>query len=68
MAVMEMTWCDFVIWTPHGISTERVPFDADWPQMSSQLLQCYKSWISPDYFEMKVKQDARRGLKQKFHG
>lgn len=54
MAVMEMTWCDFVIWTPHGISIERVPFDADWPQMSSQLLQCYKSWILPDYFEMKV--------------
>ena len=54
MAVMEMTWCDFVIWTPYGISIERVQFEFDWPKVSYQLLQSCKSWIIPEYFEMKV--------------
>ena len=54
MSVMEMKWCDFVVWTPHGISIERIDCDVDWPQLSNQLELCCKSWILPEYFEMKV--------------
>ena len=51
---MEMTWCDFIIWTPYGISIECVQFEFDWAKVSYQLLQSCKSWIIPEYFEMKV--------------
>ncbi len=40
MAVTGMPWCDFVVWTPHGLHVERIFFDkAVWDQRMFPKLQ-----------------------------
>ena len=46
MAILEVPWCDFVVWTEAGIFVERVPFDrAFWgkellPKLQAFLQEC----------------------------
>ncbi|XP_065182559.1 uncharacterized protein LOC135813389 [Sycon ciliatum] len=49
MAVAEVQWCDFVVWTPMGIAIQRIPFDAAFwkEQMEPKLTGFYRGWLLP---------------------
>lgn len=46
MAITKISWCDFVVWTPAGISIEHIPFDNRlWAETKSKLLNFYKKVV-----------------------
>ena len=49
MAITKRSWCDFVVWTPAGISIERIPFNSRlWPKQSlNSYLNFYKKAVLP---------------------
>lgn len=55
MALCEVEFCDFVLWTPKGMSVERITFDKDfWDSLSARLRRFYTGIFMPEYFEMRV--------------
>lgn len=55
MAICDMKWCDFVIWTHKGIHIERLEFDPIfWSDIASKLLNVHFSYMCPEYFEQRI--------------
>ncbi len=55
MGVTGCKWCDFVIWTPHGLHVERIYFNnAFWNDIATKLIQFHGRMLIPEYFEMRV--------------
>ena len=49
MAITKRSWCDFVVWIPNGMSTERITFDSGfWEQTKDKLVQFYRAAILPE--------------------
>ena len=50
MAITKRRWCDFVVWTPKGVSVERIDYDASfWSlKMLPQLLNFYEKALLPE--------------------
>ena len=49
LAITKRSWCDFVIWTPKGISIERVNADkAFWEAVKVKLERFYLSAVLPE--------------------
>ncbi|XP_071085447.1 uncharacterized protein [Haliotis cracherodii] len=55
MAICEKSFCDFVIWSPEGMSVERIPFNKLFWEQTYRLLKIfYKNILVPEIFEMRV--------------
>ena len=49
MAVGERPWCDFVMYTPKGISVEQVKFDPQfWDKLITKLTEFYDKCFAPE--------------------
>ena len=49
LGVTGLKWCDFVVWTPQGISIERISFDlAFWESMTPKLEHFFDSAVLPE--------------------
>ena len=49
MAITNRSWCDFVVWTPHGFSVERIAFDNNfWEEVEAKLLKFYNTAVLPE--------------------
>ena len=49
LAITRRRWCDFVIWTPKGMSVERVHFDAEfWENIKPKLLRFHREALLPE--------------------
>lgn len=61
MKVLDLDWCDFVVWTKKGISVERIRFNPDfWMyNMLSQLTLFYNSWFLAERFSDRVKRGKK---------
>ena len=47
MAITERNWCDFVLYTPKGISIERIPYDPEF--WTNELLPMfYDNCLGPE--------------------
>ena len=47
MAITNRSWCDFVVWTPHGFSVERIAFDNNfWEEVKAKLF--YDTAVLPE--------------------
>lgn len=56
MALYEVEWCDFVIWTRKGINVQRIPFNKDlWSEMLPKLEKFYLTGMIPELFSNRVK-------------
>ena len=56
LAVYNLKWADFVIWTKKGISVERISFDAElWKMMHGKLREFYRTAVIPEIFTERVK-------------
>ena len=55
MAICDVDFCDFVIWSPKGIAIERISRDRKfWDSLYPKLEAFYKETLLPEYFEMRV--------------
>ena len=55
MAICDVNFCDFVIWSPQGIAIERISRDRKfWDSLYPKLEAFYKETLLPEYFEMRV--------------
>ena len=49
MAITERSWCDYVTWTPMGMSVERISFDKDfWEKVKPNLVKFHRLAILPE--------------------
>ena len=49
MAIGERLWCDFVVYTPKGISIERITFDPKyWNNVLTKLTEFYDNCLAPE--------------------
>lgn len=49
MGIMDLLWCDFVIWSPRFFSVERITFDHDlWAEMKEKLVYFFDHWLLPE--------------------
>ena len=54
MALTTTTWCDFVIWTPHGTHVERINFDTEhWNAVKPKLRDFYFKAVLPELASLK---------------
>ena len=62
MAITGAAWCDFVVYTPKGMSIQKIKFDQQfWDNMSDKLKTFYfKHFISFTVSEYKCKQNEAR--------
>ncbi|XP_033762292.1 uncharacterized protein LOC117343858 [Pecten maximus] len=60
MAVLELTWADFVIWTKKGISVERITFDENFWQ--SNMLFKLKDFYCHDFVAELFTERVKRGF------
>lgn len=55
LAVYELEWVDFVVWTKKGISVQRIPFSSEmWEKMLPRLKAFYLNGILPELFTSRV--------------
>lgn len=58
LAVYELEWVDFVVWTKKGISVQRIPFSSEmWEKMLPRLKAFYLNGILPELFTSRVRRD-----------
>ena len=49
MAITRRSWCDFVVWSPKGMSVERIKFEVDlWAETKPKLLNFYRKDLLPE--------------------
>jgi hypothetical protein len=46
LAIAKRSWCDFVVWTPSGLSVQRIEFDAEFWDENKERLVRFTSWLS----------------------
>lgn len=55
MAVCNVSFCDFLIWSPKGITVERILQDSVfWEGLLPRLQKYYRCVLLPEYLEMRV--------------
>ncbi|KAK3108711.1 hypothetical protein FSP39_013948 [Pinctada imbricata] len=55
LAICEQKVCDFVIWSQHGMSVERIQMDESfWNHTYPKLLRFHKEYLVPEYFLMRI--------------
>ncbi|XP_014670842.1 PREDICTED: uncharacterized protein LOC106811655 [Priapulus caudatus] len=55
MLILEKEWGYFVIWTPHGLFAEKIPFDSEHvDEIVPRLSDFHKKCLCPEYFEMRL--------------
>ena len=55
MAICNASFCDFLLWSPKGMTVERVTFDKEfWEKLHLKLHNFYVNALLPEYFEMRV--------------
>ncbi|KAK2178530.1 hypothetical protein NP493_540g02016 [Ridgeia piscesae] len=55
MAMCEMQWGYFVVWTPFGLHHEKVTYNAALvDQMIPQLREFHQMYLCPEYFLMRL--------------
>lgn len=60
MALYEVQWADFVVWTTKGISVERITFDETlWQEMLKKLHSFYLNSVIPELFSCRVKRGKK---------
>ena len=51
VGICEKAFCDFVVWSPSGISVERIMFDENlWKYIVLKLLTFHKEYLVTEYF------------------
>ena len=49
LAITELPWCDFIVWTPQGMSVQRIERDENfWKLMYPKLESFYKEYLLPE--------------------
>ena len=49
MAITKRSWCDFIVWTPNGMTVERIVFDDSfWEQSKAKIAAFYSTAILPE--------------------
>ena len=49
LGITRRPWCDFVVWTPKGMSVERIHFDRIfWEEMKPKLVRFHREAILPE--------------------
>ena len=60
LAISGRKFCDFVVWTLHGYSVEKICFDPQlWQDMSQKLQSFYFNCIMPELWSERVKRGNR---------
>ena len=55
MGVVGMKFCDFVVWTCHGISVQRIYHDVQfWCSLRDELITFHREYMVPEYFVMRI--------------
>lgn len=55
MAICEVKWCDFIIWSPKGMYVERITYDEEfWMPLALALRKISHSLLIPEIIEMRV--------------
>ena len=55
MGVVGMKFCDFVVWTCHGISIQRIYHDVPfWSSLRNELTTFHREYMAPEYFVMRI--------------
>ena len=55
MAICDVNWCDFILWSRSGLYIDRVEFDPDfWASTADRLRKAYDNVIVPEFCEMRV--------------
>ena len=50
MAIMGRSWFDFIVWSPKGMSVERIKFEQDlWAEAKPNLLDFYQKALLPEF-------------------
>ncbi|XP_022312596.2 uncharacterized protein LOC111117719 [Crassostrea virginica] len=56
LALYELEWVDFVVWTKKGCNVQRIPFDANmWAEMLVKLKKFYVTCVIPELFTRRIK-------------
>ena len=49
LAITHRHWCDFVVWTPKGMSVEHIRFDPEfWEEMKPKLVRFHREALLPE--------------------
>lgn len=60
MAIVEASWCDFVIWSAKEINIERIYFDElFWTSISRELLDFHENYMCIEYFEQRLPRNLK---------
>ena len=55
MGICERTYCDFVVWSKHGMEVERITFDpVFWNNLFQKLLKFQREYLIPKFFTMRI--------------
>lgn len=55
MLITERLWCDFVVWSPHGMHIQRIPFNPNFIiEIAQKASDFHQNILTPEYFEMRV--------------
>ena len=55
MAICNVLWCDFVVWSSAGMSVQRVHKNTSfWTKVSEKISHSYQTIVVPDFFEMRT--------------
>ena len=58
MAVCEKDFCDFLVWSKHGLSVERILPDLEfWRYTAPKLVRFHREYLVPEYFMMRLPRD-----------
>ena len=55
IAICKVEFCDFVIWSPKGMSVERIfPNVEFWQNLHTKLVKFHHNTLMPEHIEMRV--------------
>ena len=55
MAIMNLKWCDFVVWSAKGLIVLKIEFEPEfWDEIQPKLINFQHSQICPEFFEMRI--------------
>lgn len=55
LMICEKSVCDFIVWSPFGMSVEHINFDQTfWKNTFSRLESFHRGYLVPEYFLMRI--------------
>ena len=55
MAVCNVDFCDFILWSPKGMFVQRIERDVEfWNELQFKLTNFHHNVLVPEYFEMRM--------------